>query len=85
MRLTKENVAVFIESESHLQQARELLERYGESFSNESKFFTETTIDGYNRLAYFNTGLWELMYLPIAKQITLSELEEILKGEKDGM
>ena len=36
MKLTKENVCVFIEDEAQLEEARKMLEKYGE---NMSRFF----------------------------------------------
>lgn len=79
MKLDKTNVCVKIVDEQHLQQARELLERYGEVLSSETGFY-EGGKNGYNRLANFR-NVWELMYLPHANLVTLSELEEILKEE----
>lgn len=80
MKLSKNEVFVFIENEAHLQHARELLERYGEK----PCFHTFTLgKEKSMRYMYFNqfTRDWEIYIKTHEKQITLSELEQILKDE----
>lgn len=84
MKLEKQNVCVFIESEAHLQQARELLERYdyylakdGSAEYQEAIGFSEWNFLYYNRL-FLDFCLGQKMDMT---QITLSELEQILKEE----
>lgn len=74
--MKKQDVCVYIENEAQLKEARELLEKYGEEI--------------YYTLFKFHNGnqfmkLWDYWYigslLDCETQITLSELEEILKAE----
>lgn len=80
MTLTKDKVCVYIENEAQLKEARELLEKYGEEITEDGTF--ELTDDNKNYLNIFVDGVWFLCdkhsYL---NQITLSELETILKNE----
>lgn len=88
MKLTKEQVCVLIENEAHLQQAREVLERYGENVFHVS-FFNKNEALMYDH----SDGHWFMCNMEIFKkweekrvtQITLTELEQILKEEKDGL
>lgn len=87
MKLDKTQVAVFIESEPHLQQARELLEKYGERLDERTLYLTVD--ESFNFLKLNRTKSWTLGFKPLGlnklcklrTQITLSELEEILKEE----
>lgn len=79
MKLDKTNVCVLIESEAHLQQAREVLERYGEVIDFETWHYGNSKPWNYlnyaDKLKNWGIGC-ERQY-----KITLTELEEILKEE----
>lgn len=85
MKLDKTNVCVFIENEARLQQARELLERYNQEIDY-GMFYLSHNYLNYLQIVDNDYGWW----LALDKKangdellkITLSELEEILKGEK---
>lgn len=79
MKLTKQNCCVFIENEAQLQEARKVLERYGEDHN-----FIWSDIED-NFLCLSGSRVWGVYgYMqPNETQITLPELVEILKGEKD--
>ncbi len=79
MKLTKEKVCVFIENEEHLQVAKEMLEIYGENHN----FIFDPKEDNY--LCLSGSSIWGVYgwMQPDEVKITLFELEEILKGEKD--
>ena len=80
MKLDKTNVCVKIVDEAHLQQARELLEMYGERLDKRS--FDIGTSELYDRLLIIDSK-WCIGWSKGRTKITLTELEEILKGEKD--
>lgn len=84
MKLTKENACVFIDNEAHLQQAREVLERYGEEIDEQLFFMSEPEIN-FLQCADNNNGWWLALDKKYSgdelPKITLSELEEILKEE----
>ncbi len=84
MKLSKENVCVFIEDESHLKEARELLERCGEAIF-QPVFHLSNKANPHKNYLYYNTIVrnhaWGLGLPTKRKQITLPELEEILKSE----
>lgn len=85
MELTKENVCVFIENEAQLQQAREVLERYGEETDKylndwigsdpDNKYFCYSVEDNNWWICSISRNVRHLT------QITLSELEEMLKNK----
>lgn len=87
MKLDKTNVCVFIENEAQLQQAREVLEMYGEETDKylndwiesdpDNKYFCYSVEDNNWWICSISRNVRHLT------QITLTELEEILKGEKD--
>jgi hypothetical protein len=87
MKLTKENVCVFIESEAQLKEARKMLEKYGEYLSDYVEFRkgNDVLIDfiqlGIKRHV---KGWWpsDVDQHESKTQITLQQLEEILKEEK---
>lgn len=81
MNLTKENVCVLIENEAQLKKAIQLLKKYGEHLDKDTGFYTGS-LEGYNYLKFYKRTWWTLMYKPGGKQITLSELEQILIKEK---
>ncbi len=84
MKLNKSNVCVLIESEAQLQQAREMLERYGEEEgdSKDSFLFGNGEFP-YLKMLIHPKKVWYLSRIQWESElITLSELEEILKGEK---
>ncbi len=78
MTHAKHEIAVFIENEEMLREARELLEKYGEEIDddlfdlNNGKYLQYSYLDN----DWFVSDLWNLT------QITLPQLEEILKTEK---
>lgn len=84
MKLNKENVCVFIENEAQLQEAKELLEKYGQTQGDEEsmafiygrkKHHYLTYLDNKDDYWYLSIGIFQ------RELITLSELEEILKHE----
>ena len=79
MKLTKDKVCVFIENESQLNEAKELLEKYGEEITEDGTF--ELTGEQVNYLQLFIGDLKWCLLSKWRNQITLSELEEILKNE----
>lgn len=86
MKLTKDNVCVFIEDEAQLEQARGLLVKYGENL--ESDFNYNYAFQWDNSRIYFHPKYNEWCYyyggnVPFEKPITLTELEQILKDGKE--
>lgn len=84
MKLQKHEVCVFIENEAQLQEARELLEKYGEEITSEPLDFQFIDYESNYLSLDFNNHVW-VVYdksLPHETQITLSQLEEILKEER---
>lgn len=81
MKLDKTSVCVFIENETHLQQARELLERYGQTIAYDGTFSLTPTSRLNNLRIVPSTNEWFLGLKAYCDEITLSELEEILKEE----
>ena len=79
MNLTKEQVCVFIRDEEHLKKSSRLLKRCNEKIANDSSFGLSGDISDWNYL-YFNLGFknWGLGRKN-GHEITLSELEIILK------
>lgn len=78
MKLTKENVCVFIENEAQIEEARKMLEKYGEieSKSTDSFIYEDGKypyLQEYEAEWYLSQFTWE------NEQITLQQLEEILK------
>ncbi len=86
MKLDKTNICVFIENEAQLQEARELLERYGETIDDEM-FYIHGSEESLNYLQVVDNdyGWWLALNRKangeILKLITLTELETILKDE----
>lgn len=79
MTLNKQNVCVFIENEAQLQQAKELLEKYGEKIC-ERVFYLSNNNEDFLQL-FLLSKEWGLSYISNEIQITLSELETILKND----
>jgi len=83
VKLTKENVCVFIESEAQLEEARKMLEKYGEKESAK-EYAMELRFEDMN-YPYLRTDVnlqeWFLSNrIPWHQtQITIQQLEEILK------
>ena len=78
MKLSKENVCVYIENEAQLQGAKELLEKQGEEIAEDGTF--KLTNDNENYLNLYIDNKWFLGSNQVFfNQITLSELETILK------
>lgn len=77
MKLTKEQVCVYISNKAQLQEARELLEKYGEDYH----FIWEKEED--NFLCLSGSHSWGVYGYSLERetQITLSELETILKEQ----
>lgn len=81
MKLDKTNVCVFIENELQLQESRELLERYKCEITEDGTFsLSHETEANYLQLFCVN---WFLGFCDNLKQITLTELETILKDEHE--
>ena len=78
MKLQKHEVCVFIENEAQLQEARELLEKYGEEICENAFYF------GYYRYVQFDDydNDWYVCDEEGLTKITLSQLETILKEER---
>lgn len=85
MKLTKEQVAVFIEDEPHLQQARELMERYRQPIAEDGTFSLSDNSRLNNLRCFTSPEEWFLGLKGYCSEITLSELEEILKQELEKM
>lgn len=89
MKLTKENVCVFIEDEAQLEQARELLVRYNERIDERTFYLmvgTELNFLQIDRKKQWTLGSKPLGHNKLCKlkeQITLTELEQILKHGKE--
>ena len=79
MKLTKQNVCVYIESKSKLQEAKELLEKYDEEITEDGTFRLTSKSENYLQL-FVGDKKWCLL-TKWRKQITLYELETILKNE----
>lgn len=81
MKLDKTNVCVKIVDEAHLQQVRELLERYGqEIYSPLFDLWAEYLHCDITCNEWWITD-FEIVDSEKLTQITISELEEILKEE----
>lgn len=80
--MKKQDVCVYIKNEAQLKEARELLEKYGEKESNDSNAmdFVYARIK-HNYLTKFCDGWFMSRYHWNETQITLSELEGILKAD----
>ena len=81
MKLTKDNVCVFIENESQLQEAKELLENYGEEIAEDDTFSIDCCTNHNFLQLFIDDKWWVGMRNKYQNPITLSELEEILKNE----
>lgn len=84
MKLTKDKVCVFIENEAQLQEAKELLEKYGQTQGDEESMAFIYGGKKHHYLTYFynEDDYWYLSIEAFKHElITLSELEEILKNE----
>jgi len=83
MILTKENICVFIENGAHLEEAGQLLEKYGEKIDLDTTIqFDERSLR--NQFITYDAidGDWFIGYNSARdKEITLTELEIILKNE----
>lgn len=86
MKLTKENVCVFIEHEAQLEQARELLVKYLEEPADDGSFGlskTHNSCENYLQFDVTNQDWW-LFHAGASKlKITLTELEKILSDGKE--
>lgn len=81
MNLTKDQVCVLIENEDQLNEARRILEQSGEDIAIDDTF--SLTAKAFNYLQLYCDIEWCLLRkLDFLTQITLAELEEILKENK---
>ena len=84
MNLTKENICVFIENEAHLEEAGQLLNKFGEKIDLDTTIqFDERSLK--NQFITYDAvdGDWFIGYNSARdKEITLTELETILKSEE---
>ena len=79
MALTKQNVCVFIENKAQLNEAKKLIKKYNGNI-DETVFFLSNKHEDF--LQYFQAHEnWGLAYQSDETQITISELEAILKNE----
>jgi len=78
MTHSKHEIAVFIENEEMLREARELLEKYGEKQGDKTDM---KLLDSYQWLMYIDDAFWYIGSACMGKQITLPQLEEILKNQ----
>lgn len=81
MNLTKDQVCVLIENEEQLNEARRILEQSGEEIAVDDTF--SLTTKTFNYLQLYCDIEWCLLFKhDFLTQITLVELEEILKENK---
>ena len=83
--LRKDQVCVYIENEAQLQEAKELLEKYGCIICDDATSKITPTLKHLNHLQVYVNGEWWLgsdtsINITYVK-ITLQELEIILKAE----
>ena len=81
MKLTKQNICVYIENEAQLQQAKELLEKHGEEIAEDGTFSINKGNNQDFLQLFIDDKWWVGMRNKYQKQITLSELETILKND----
>jgi hypothetical protein len=84
MKLTKENVCVFIENEAQLEEARKMLEKYDERI-DEKLFEFDGFDENYLVFSKIDKDWFNSYYIPFnynQEPITLQQLEEILKEAK---
>jgi len=82
MKLTKENVCVFIENEAQLEEARKMLVKYNELITKDGTF-NLTSIKYYDYLQILTlSDEWYCASKDDKNEITLQQLEEILKQSK---
>ena len=80
--LRKEEVCVYIENEAQLQEARELLEKYGEEISEDCNAMDFIFWGVPHNILTIHSDGWYLSRFNWRKtKITLQELETILKAE----
>ena len=85
MKLDKRNVCVFIENEAQLQQAEDILYDNNQPIARDESFSYTWRMPEWNYLIYQPFFMsWSVGMCNSKNLITLAELEEILKGEKDG-
>lgn len=84
MKLTKENVCVFIKDEAQLEQARELLYKYGCGIDESIDLFKMLKRNGWLYLQLYDSPKeWFFSKRNNKYLITLTELEQILKDGKE--
>ena len=85
MKPTKKNVCVFIEDEVQLEQARELLVKYGENI--DESLFKSKPFDSYLVFSEGDNDWWicnvSQAMVEYDHEITLTELEKILSDGKE--
>jgi len=76
----KHEIAVFIENEEMLREARGLIEKYGEKIDEECFNLDD---EGYSYLKFFpHSKDWSVGMLTLGEYpVTLTQLEEILKNQ----
>lgn len=78
-----QNLVVFIKDEAELQQARERLEANGFTIDKRCFFLSDDVSLNYMYLPYTYPA-WSLSEkMPDAKEITLTEIEQLLKQNRD--
>jgi hypothetical protein len=80
MKLTKENVCVFIDNEAQLKEARKMLEKHGEKIATDGTFSLSSDLKW--QYIRFDFGNWWLADRCRFNEITIQQLEEILKQSK---
>jgi len=76
--MKKHEIAVFIENEEMLKEARGLLEKYREKLGDKTDM---KLVKVYQWLMYINDEFWYIGSACMGEQITLPQLEEILKNQ----
>jgi len=71
-----QNICVFIKDEAQLEEAREMLERFGHKICS-TTFYLD---DSWDYLQLYSDNTWG-MNITNLKQITITELEKMLKDE----
>ena len=81
---TLSNIVVYIKDEAMLEEAREILDRNGQTIADDNTF--SISINNYvNYLRYdeFYINEWWLGSATEREEITLTELEQLLKQNRD--
>lgn len=76
MKLTKENVCVYIEDEAHLQEMREFLESEGEKITKDGTFRITAAASNYLQI-WYNDNAWYLTDSIGQQKITTSQFKQL--------